>query len=245
MLLKLTAMILSQVTSALSRKGSSLSQPALFTTMSSWPSCARASSTARLTSGRRVRSQLSASPFTPSASISRLTASALSARMSSTATSAPSWASANAMARPMPRPPPVTSAVLPLSFIDASSFELLVVDPHGLALLGEGAQALPRVVRHHELVPVQSLEVAQHEVERHGDRLAHGTLGQPEHGGAVRGEPCERRLHGLGEPVGRHHAVHEPDAERLARVQHVAREQELERTVRPDADRVVQRGDGR
>src|SRR5712692_2596056 len=205
MLLKLTAMILSHVSSALSRKGSSLSHPALFTTMSSWPNCARASSTARLTSARRVRSQPSASPLTPSASISCLTASALSARMSSTATSSPSCARPSAMARPMPRPPPVTSAVLPLSFMTLS---LLSILPNRFALLDKRAKAFLRVFGNHQLVVIELLEHAQSLFESRPQCLAHGALGQAQHDRALGRVPGELRLDGLGQLVGGRHPVH-------------------------------------
>src|SRR5499426_3727484 len=86
----------------------------------------------------------------PPASFSAV-ARAASRRMSLTTTSAPSSAKRSAMARPMPEPPPVTSATFPSSLIPLSP------DPHGLVdvrvlaevrhdLLGEELHHLERLL---------------------------------------------------------------------------------------------------
>src|SRR5262249_5514213 len=72
-------------------------------------------STARSTSSRRPTWQATASAVPPASSISRATASTPSWRRLATATRAPASASASAIARPMPRLAPVTSARRPAS----------------------------------------------------------------------------------------------------------------------------------
>src|SRR3990167_3665918 len=215
-------MIRSHVASSDSRKGCILSQPALFTTTSSWPHWASSSAIPRSTSARRGRATPSASALTPSRSASRRTTSAASRSMSSTATCAPSRASASTMARPIPRPPPVTSAVCPLSF---TAF-LLAVLPHGRALLHEGAEPLGRVLGRHQLVLVEGLERREPLVERKAERVAHGALGQAQDHGALGGEALELGVHGLGQPLGGHHAVGEADPRRLGGVDHRPRQQQ-------------------
>ncbi len=60
---------------------------------------------------------LTAMASPPAARISAATASPGAASRSLTTTFAPSLTSFSAMARPMPRPDPVTSATFPLSFV--------------------------------------------------------------------------------------------------------------------------------
>src|SRR3990167_727872 len=234
-------MILSQVSSSLSRKGCIRSQPALLTTMSSWPHWAISSAIARSTSARLRRSTTSVSPLTPSASISRRTASAFSFTTSSTATWAPSLASASAMARPIPCPAPVTSAVLPLSF----TVSLLAVLPDRFSLLDEGAQPLGGVLRGHQLVVVQPLERRERLVEGDAEGLHHGALGQAEHDGALRPEALDLRVQGLQKLVGRDDAIGEADPRRLGGADHLARTEEPQRLREPHPLREVQRRDGR
>src|SRR6185369_6974960 len=92
--------------------------PALFTRMSIRPSSPLARSTIARRSARlvtSVRTAMARRPRPPTSSAVR-TAPALST--SATTTSAPRRASSRAVARPMPRPPPVTIATVPLSSID-------------------------------------------------------------------------------------------------------------------------------
>src|SRR6266850_2964314 len=89
--------------------------PALFTRTSSLPhSLSRRSKHTRIDLAWRT-SRSSAIEFRPFARSSRATGSASSPFRDVTATSAPASASANAIARPMPRAPPVTSARFPSS----------------------------------------------------------------------------------------------------------------------------------
>src|SRR5574341_1782554 len=234
-------MILSQVSSSLSRKGCIRSQPALLTTMSSWPHCPTRCAIARSTSARRRRSTTSASPLTPSASTSRRTASAFCFTTSSTATWAPSPASASAMARPIPWPPPVTSAVLPLSL----TVSLLAVLPDRFPLLDEGAQPLGCVLRGHQLVLVQLLEGGERLVEGDAERLAHRALREPEHDRALGPQPLDLRVDGLAELVRRDDAIDQPDPLSFGRADRLTRAEEVERLREAHARGVVQGRDGR
>src|SRR3954463_4384338 len=77
----------------------------------------------------------------PRASTSRRTCSISPAERAITATLAPSWANVVAMARPMPRPPPVTIAVRP-SLRGLSSSMLA----HLLAQRGDRRARLPALL---------------------------------------------------------------------------------------------------
>src|SRR3989442_1640557 len=79
------------------------------------PQSARTRSTMRVRSACFVTSVGSASALPPTPRTSLAVRSAPSAFSSATTTSAPSRASSSAVARPMPRPPPVTMATLPAS----------------------------------------------------------------------------------------------------------------------------------
>src|SRR2546428_800161 len=89
--------------------------PALFTRMSILPHASRVRSTIALTSAELVTSVFIATTLRPSALTSVATFSACSTWMSAIAMSAPSRAIASTIPRPMPLPPPVTTATLPAS----------------------------------------------------------------------------------------------------------------------------------
>src|SRR6267154_450188 len=90
--------------------------PALFTSTSSWPKVATVLSTAPLTASTSAASAWIARAFPPSSSIALTTAEAARASFAYVmATIAPSAARRFAIAAPMPREPPVTSATLLLS----------------------------------------------------------------------------------------------------------------------------------
>ncbi len=89
--------------------------PALFTRMSILPRNSRVRSTIARTSAELVTSVFMAMALRPSALTSSATFSALSTWMSGIAMSAPSRAIASTMPRPIPLPPPVTTATLPAS----------------------------------------------------------------------------------------------------------------------------------
>src|SRR5438876_372305 len=89
--------------------------PALFTRMSILPHASRVRSTIALTSAALVTSVFIATTLRPSALTSVATFSACSTWMSAIAMSAPSRAIASTIPRPMPLPPPVTTATLPAS----------------------------------------------------------------------------------------------------------------------------------
>src|SRR5262245_52737852 len=89
--------------------------PALLIRMSMRPNSPRVRSTIRARSARTVTSVGTAAERRPSAFTSPTVRSAPALSSSATTTSAPSFASSRAVARPMPRPPPVTIATCPLS----------------------------------------------------------------------------------------------------------------------------------
>ena len=107
---KLIARTLSQVSSALFTNGSALSQPALLTRMSVGPRRRSASAIAAATAPASVTSMRR--PMPPTASPA---SRAVRSSTSSAATFAPSAARRSAIARPMPRPAPVTSATRSVS----------------------------------------------------------------------------------------------------------------------------------
>ena len=90
--------------------------PALLTRIPTGPSAPATCRTASSTSARSPTSQVTASAFRPRTRISAATASSSAPVRALTATCAPSRARASAIARPMPRPPPVTSATRSESF---------------------------------------------------------------------------------------------------------------------------------
>src|SRR6266508_1712650 len=113
----LTANARSQSSSVLLVKGmpGGAAMPALLTRMSIRPSTARVRSTIALTSAELVTSVFMARTRRPSALTSSATFSALRTWMSGMAMSAPSRAIASTMPRPIPLPPPVTTATVPAS----------------------------------------------------------------------------------------------------------------------------------
>src|SRR5712664_3714092 len=95
--------------------------PALLTRMSILPNVSRVRSTIVLTSAALVTSVFMARTLRPSPLTSPATFSAFSTWMSGIATSAPSRAIASTMPRPIPLPPPVTTATLPSSRMKSPS----------------------------------------------------------------------------------------------------------------------------
>src|SRR5438309_1867818 len=89
--------------------------PALFTRMSIRPSSARVRSTSAVRDGRLVTSVGTTRARRPTSFSSAAVASALVGSSSPTTMSAPRRASSSAVARPIPRPAPVTMATCPLS----------------------------------------------------------------------------------------------------------------------------------
>src|SRR5213080_740913 len=99
--------------------------PALFTSTSMRPSTSRVRSTMSFTSALLVTSHFIARTLRPSAFASSAVFSALRTWMSGIAMSAPSFAIASAMPRPMPLPPPVTIATFPSSRAMHSSVDII------------------------------------------------------------------------------------------------------------------------
>ncbi len=93
--------------------GAELAMPALDTRMSTVPKRAPAAACRRAIESASETSQGTASALAPVWRISSATASISSALRAATITRAPASASSRAVAAPMPRPPPVTSATLP------------------------------------------------------------------------------------------------------------------------------------
>src|SRR6266404_912856 len=113
----LTAINFSKSSSENCSIGARAMTPALFTRISIPPNVPTVFATARRTASVSAASALIASAFPPAASIERTTSLALSGdALYVKATDAPSAASRLAMAAPMLREPPVTSATLPVSF---------------------------------------------------------------------------------------------------------------------------------
>src|SRR2546425_1197746 len=101
--------------------------PALFTSTSMRPSTSRVRSTMSFTSALLVTSHFIAGTLRPSAFASSAVFSALRTWMSGIAMSAPSFAIARTMPRPMPLPPPVTIATSPSSRAMHSSVDIIGV----------------------------------------------------------------------------------------------------------------------
>src|SRR4051794_2426209 len=100
--------------SSMSSAGLALAMPAALTASVSVPSSAPVRATASPTASELVTSAATAMLRLPAAAMrSAVLASPSSVRLSSSATSAPHWASPMAMRWPMPLPAPVTSATLP------------------------------------------------------------------------------------------------------------------------------------
>src|SRR6266404_2302065 len=113
----LTAINFSKSSSENCSIGARARTPALFTRISMPPNVPTVFATARRTASVSAASALIASAFPPAASIERTTSLALSGdALYVRATDAPSAESRLAMAAPMLREPPVTSATLPVSF---------------------------------------------------------------------------------------------------------------------------------
>src|SRR5213594_4347519 len=119
----LTAKVRSQSSSVLFVNGipGGPAAPALLTRMSILPNDSRVRSTIVFTSAALVTSVFIARTLRPSPLTSPATFSALSTWMSGIAMSAPSRAIASTMPRPIPLPPPVTTATLPASRMETPS----------------------------------------------------------------------------------------------------------------------------
>src|SRR5260370_24596587 len=116
MLMSITRSISSSVVSA---NDFGMAVPALFTSTSSRPNVATVFSTAAATASASAASAWIAIAFRPARSISLTTDAAASAPFVYVmATFAPSAARRLAIAAPMPREPPVISAIFPSSFFD-------------------------------------------------------------------------------------------------------------------------------
>src|SRR6266404_2704576 len=89
--------------------------PALFTRTSICPYCSNMRPPKAMTASRSLMSRVSAEAEPPEALICETMSSAASLFLSTTRTCAPSAAIPIAMAEPKPRPPPVTTALLPAS----------------------------------------------------------------------------------------------------------------------------------
>src|SRR6202044_2757212 len=115
----LMASIRSISSSVVSSNVFGLAVPALFTSTSSRPKVAAALSTAPLAALASAASAWIATAFPPLSSIALTTAEAAAASLAYVmATLAPSAASRFAIAAPIPREPPVTSAIFPSRFLD-------------------------------------------------------------------------------------------------------------------------------
>src|SRR5437879_303620 len=128
--------------------GATQARPALFTRMSILPSSAFARSTIARTSSALVTSQRRPSARTPSAESSAAVWAQRSALRAQSTTSAPISASAVAICRPSPLPPPVTIATRPLR---SNSSLVCIRSPSFLASItpvvqsaGAGLRAVPR-----------------------------------------------------------------------------------------------------
>src|SRR5205085_1121576 len=110
---RLTSTTFCQPSSGIPSAGAPQAVPALFTSTSSEPSSPSVRETTVCTSSGSRTSQRSASVRTPSSASSRAAASQRSTLRAQRTTFAPTSASASAIRRPIPLPPPVTIAVLP------------------------------------------------------------------------------------------------------------------------------------
>src|SRR6266702_2483420 len=124
-----TANVRSQSSSVLYMSGMPCGEaiPALFTSTSMRPSTSRVRSTMSFTSALLVTSHFIARTLRPSAFASSAVFSALRTWMSGIAMSAPSFAIARTMPRPMPLPPPVTIATFPSSRAMHASVDIIGV----------------------------------------------------------------------------------------------------------------------
>src|SRR5262245_50481815 len=141
------------------------------------------------------------------------------------------------MARPMPRPPPVTSATLPSSPLRPPLAARLPTRELRRALLEERGQRLTHVagVARQQLRAVlevdggleaPGLQVAPHDLLRHP--YAERAVGADELGGLQRG---------VDDVAVGHDARHEPDAVGLAGLDHAAGQHQLERARGADQAR--------
>jgi hypothetical protein len=107
-LVRFTESIRSQTSSVVRSKGMLSEAPALLTSTSTWSSRARSSSSPAAMEARSVTSMRRAKPRVAAA-----TSSISAWVLPVTTTRAPPSVKRSAIARPMPRPPPVMSASLP------------------------------------------------------------------------------------------------------------------------------------
>src|SRR6185503_6617621 len=122
--------------------------PALLTRMSSPPSSASVAATTDFTAASSATSASAVATRPPALRISAAVASSVSRRVAASITAAPSETKRSAIARPMPRPPPVMSATLPLSRFTGGNLARAIP----AALLGPRRArhgAFPRLPLHH------------------------------------------------------------------------------------------------
>src|SRR5690348_15961129 len=156
-----TFMTVSQSDSVILNSMLSRVTPALLTSTVGPPSSAAMRSTAAVTCSTSLTSAPTARALPPAASIASTVPLAWASSRSRTATANPSWASRIAVAAPMPRAAPVTTATR------AEPASLLNTFPScGLrAADGTGAPARPRpypdTLRAHDLDPVEALRHAR------------------------------------------------------------------------------------
>src|SRR3989475_13120468 len=115
---RFTASVRSQMSSETSRNAAGRLTPALLTRMSRRPKLPRVCSINRVTSAGRLTSAGTARAPSSSVAAARAPASASTSAMT---TRAPSATNLRAMPKPIPFAPPVTTAVLPVSFMLSSS----------------------------------------------------------------------------------------------------------------------------
>src|SRR5919199_469262 len=136
----LTRTTRSNFSSGISSAGAPQVAPLLLTRISMAPKVSSVSLTAFSTSSGLVTSQATANALPPRPSISAFTSSSASSLREHRTTFAPTSEKASAMYCPRPRPPPVTTAVLPSrrnrssAFVRAASVSILLLPILGLRL---------------------------------------------------------------------------------------------------------------
>ena len=130
---RFTSSVLRHSSGVSSRKGRNTAHPALFTRMSTAGNAASAAAAIRRTSSGSATSHRHHSARRPSARIPAAVSSSSGAVRAARNTSQPSRAKASAMARPMPRPAPVMTAVLPSSSMMSPSSKTRRAAPRGRA----------------------------------------------------------------------------------------------------------------
>src|SRR6202034_2404070 len=165
--------------------------PALFTRTSILPYCSNMRPPKAVTASRSLMSRVSAEAEPPEALICATMSSAASLFLSTTRTCAPSAANPVAMAEPRPRPPPVTTAVLPESRLIRFAPSCLNQDPAG------SRQDEPLViVLAHVVTVLPELGIATDEQQRLALIATHDVLVDPGEPGVGLAE--QQHTHQLG-----------------------------------------------